>query len=286
MKKKIFAMLLSAAVAVSLVLPFSVSAADAMKATAKAGDPVIDGVISDGEYGDPFVMSAENSQTWAGLAAISSPITYRFAWSTKGLYVALSFDASVNENSQLQINCNPGGLLDASDPGLFITINPCGVVRLHNHATPLGEGKAEGIEITSSVTLQSKVDGNTKVIEVLIPMDAFKVKGSSFVFSAGEMACSTFAVILNETGAASNVAAAVTSDLADWTVGKLGLGKLTLEAAAETPVEKPTEAPTQKPDDGNNPGTGDSSWLIFAACAVILTVVVSTVVYKKSKISA
>lgn len=285
MKKKIFAMLLSAAVAVSLVLPFSVSAADAMKATAKAGDPVVDGVISDGEYGDPFVMNGENGVTWAGLAALSSPITYRFAWSTKGLYVALSFDASTKDNSQIQINCNPGGQLGAADQGLFFTINPDGTVRLHNHATPLGEGKAEGIEITSSVTIQSKVDGNTKVMEVLLPMDAFKVKDNSFVFSAGTMDCSTFAVIMGDAGPIA-VGATVSSDLADWTVGKLGLGKLTLEAAAETPVEKPTEAPTQKPDDGNNPGTGDSSWLIFAACAVILTVVVSTVVYKKSKISA
>ena len=48
MRKKLFATILSVAVAVSMVLPFSVSAASAMSATAKAGDAVVDGTVSEG----------------------------------------------------------------------------------------------------------------------------------------------------------------------------------------------------------------------------------------------
>ena len=65
MKKKLLTMLLSSVVAVSFVLPFSVSAASPMKATAKAGDAVVDGVISEGEYADPFVLNGDNGATWA-----------------------------------------------------------------------------------------------------------------------------------------------------------------------------------------------------------------------------
>lgn len=72
MRKKLFATILSVAVAVSMVLPFSVSAASAMSATAKAGDAVVDGTVSEGEYGDAFEMNADNTMTWAELSALSS----------------------------------------------------------------------------------------------------------------------------------------------------------------------------------------------------------------------
>ena len=71
MKKKLLTMLLSSVVAVSFVLPFSVSAASPMKATAKAGDAVVDGVISEGEYADPFVLNGDNGATWANLGPIT-----------------------------------------------------------------------------------------------------------------------------------------------------------------------------------------------------------------------
>jgi hypothetical protein len=280
--KKLFVMMLSVAVVLSLVLPFSVSAATPMSASAKAGDAVVDGVISADEYGDPFVLNGESSVTWAGLGAITSPITYRFAWSEKGLYIALSYAESTADGSQLQINCNPGGQLTADQEGLFITIQPGGVVWLHNHNTPLGEIEAPAtyVDITSKVTMQSKASDGVKVTEVLIPMDAFRITDSSFTFSAGEMACSAFAVLFDAAGAPKEVGAAVSSDLSVWKVGKLGLGTLTLAAAEEeTPTEQPTEAPK---DPDTNPGTGDSAWIVPSIYIAVLAVVLFGVIYHKT----
>lgn len=285
MKKKLLTMLLSSVAAVSLLLPFSVSAASPMKATAKAGDAVVDGVISEGEYGDSFVLNGENGATWAGLGALTTPITYRFAWSEKGLYIALSYAESVEGTSQLQINCNPGGQLADTEQGLFITVNPAGTVLIHNHNTPLGNVDAAllSLDITDKVTIASKTADGTKVTEVLIPMDAFRVKDSSFKFSAGDMACSAFAVLMSN-GAPFEVGAAVSSDMADWSVGKLGLGTLTLAAAEEAPGETPSETPETPETPSETPETGDSQWVVLAVCiAVLATGVILAASRKTSK---
>lgn len=201
----------------------------------------------------------------------------------------MSYAESIDGASQLQINCNPGGQLTAGQQGLFVTIQPGGTVMLHNHNTPLGDVDAAtlAVDVTSKVTLVSKTADGTKTTEVLIPMDAFRISDASFTFSAGEMACSAFAVIMKD-GAAAEVAAAVSSDLSDWTTSKLGLGTLTLAAASgETPstvppTEQPTQAPTQTPD--KNPGTGDSGWLIPSLCVAALAIAVVAIVYRRTKI--
>ena len=214
---------------------------------------------------------------------ITSPITYRFAWSEKGLYIAFSYAEAIEGSSQLQINCNPGGQLGAADQGLFITLNPAGNVLIHNHNTPLGniDPNTLSLDITTKVTMASKTTDGTKVTEVLVPMDAFRVKDTSFKFSAGDMACSAFAVLMAN-GAPAEVGAAVSSDLSDWTVGKLGLGTLTLAAAEEKPDEKPDEKPEEKP--GETPETGDSDWMVLAVCiAVLATGVIVAVSRKTSK---
>lgn len=129
--------------------------------------------------------------------------------------------------------------------------------------------------------MASKTTDGTKVTEVLVPMDAFRVKDTSFKFSAGDMACSAFAVLMAN-GAPAEVGAAVSSDLSDWTVGKLGLGTLTLAAAEEKPDEKPDEKPEEKP--GETPETGDSDWMVLAVCiAVLATGVIVAVSRKTSK---
>ena len=290
MKKKLFIIFLSAVVAVTLILPFSASAAGAMEATAKAGDATVDGVISEGEYGNAFVLNGDTGKVWAGLAKISSPITYNFAWSDKGLYIALSYAESVAATSQFQINCNPGGQLGGDDQGLFITFQPNGTVLMHNHNTPLGNVDATtlSVDVTSKITVVSKVSGGIKVSEALIPMEAFRIKDANFTFSAGEMACSAFAVLMKADGTPGEVGAAVSSDLADWTMKALGLGKLTLAAPAggETPTQTPstadpTTAPTKAPD--KNPTTSDTNWIVPAICIVTLAATVAAIIYGKSK---
>ncbi|HIU28936.1 MAG TPA: hypothetical protein IAD50_01415 [Candidatus Egerieisoma faecipullorum] len=285
MRKKLFATILSVAVAVSMVLPFSVSAASAMSATAKAGDAVVDGTVSEGEYGDAFEMNADNTMTWAELSALSSPITYRFAWSEKGLYVAISYADSLDGGSQIQINCNPGGQLSADQQGLFVTIQPSGTVMLHNHSTALAslEGDATLVDVTSKVTVASSSADGTKTTEVFLPIDAFRITDTDFTFSAGEMACSAFAVIMKD-GAAAEVAAAISGQITDWHIGTLGFGTLTLEAAAEDETPGEPSAPTTAPSDNDNPGTADSDWLIPAVCVAVLAAAVFVIVCRKTRI--
>ena len=285
MRKKLFATILSAAVAVSMVLPFSVSAASAMSATAKAGDAVVDGTVSEGEYGDAFEMNADNTMTWAKLSALSSPITYRFAWSEKGLYVAVSYADSLEDGCQIQINCNPGGQLSADQQGLFVTIQPSGTVMLHNHSTALAslEGDATLVDVTSKVTVASSSADGTKTTEVFLPIDAFRITDTDFTFSAGEMACSAFAVIMKD-GAAAEVAAAISGQITDWNIGTLGFGTLTLEAAAEDETPGEPSAPPTAPSDNDNPGTADSDWLIPAVCVAVLAAAVFVIVCRKIRI--
>ena len=295
MRKKLFATILSVAVAVSMVLPFSVSAASAMSATAKAGDAVVDGTVSEGEYGDAFEMNADNTLTWAELAPLSSPITYRFAWSEKGLYVAISYADSLEDASQIQINCNPGGQLSADQQGLFVTIQPSGTVLLHNHSTALAslEGDATQADVTSKVTVASASADGIKTTEVFLPIDAFRITDTDFTFSAGEMACSAFAVIMKD-GAAAEVAAAISGELTDWNIGTIGFGTLTLEAA-EAPTETATSATaTPKPatetspaaDSDSNTEGGFPTWaivLIVVGVIVIIAVIAGIAAKKKKK---
>lgn len=286
MKKKLLFLFVSAMLIATFVLPLSVFAVSPMSATAKAGDAVVDGVITEGEYADPFILNGETGAVWAGLSAISSPITYRFAWSEKGLYIALSYAESMDGDSQLQINCNPGGQLTANQQGLFVTIYPAGKVTLHNHNTPLGDIDTTTlwVDVTSKVTLASKAADGVKTTEVLIPIDAFRISDPAFTFSAGDMACSAFAVLI-ENGAAKEVGASVSGDLSDWTTGALGLGTLTLKAADSTVVPgDPTEAPADPtPTPGTNPGTGDATWIVLALCGVALALTVILVIARKTK---
>lgn len=143
--------------------------------------------VSEGEYGDAFEMNADNTLTWAELAPLSSPITYRFAWSEKGLYVAISYADSLEDASQIQINCNPGGQLSADQQGLFVTIQPSGTVLLHNHSTALAslEGDATQADVTSKVTVASASADGIKTTEVFLPIDAFRITNTDFTFSAG-----------------------------------------------------------------------------------------------------
>lgn len=286
MKKKLLSAMLGSIAAVAVVVPFSASAAP-MSASAKAGDAVVDGVISDGEYGDAFELNGQNGVTWAGLGAISKPITYRFAWSEKGLYIALSYDKAVEGSSMLQINCNPGGQLADTDQGLFVTVNPAGTVLLHNHNTVLADVSAEtaAVDVTEKVTIASKETGDTKVTEVLIPMAAFQIKGKneSYKFAAGEMACSAFAV-LTSGGAAAETGAAISGTIVgpeDWVIGKMGFGKLTLAAAADPkPDDKPSEP--EKPDDKpSTPSTGDA--VAVSAIVVAVAAGAALMISKKSK---
>lgn len=166
-----------------------------------------------------------------------------------------------------------------------MTIQPSGTVMLHNHSTALAslEGDATLVDVTSKVTVASSSADGTKTTEVFLPIDAFRITDTDFTFSAGEMACSAFAVIMKD-GAAAEVAAAISGQITDWHIGTLGFGTLTLEAAAEDETPGEPSAPTTAPSDNDNPGTADSDWLIPAVCVAVLAAAVFVIVCRKTRI--
>lgn len=240
MKRTLFISLLVVILSTMFLFPVSAAEFDAMEAVAKAADPVIDGTIEDDAWGAPFVLGPDNSIKWDQFAKITETLTYRFAWSDKGLYVALSFkDAVAGNSSMLQLNCNPGGQVPDDQQGLFFSIFPNDKVMIHNQKTKLGDGtKSE--DITAKVQIASKVEGDIKNIEVLLPIDAFRISDEDFAFAPGTMDASGF--VMFHDGAAFTVGAAVSKTLnasegCDWTLGKVGLGKITLQAKNATTGE-------------------------------------------------
>ena len=230
MKKTLFVGLLVVVLSVVFLFPVSAAESDAMQAVAKAGDPVIDGVCNEDAWGTPFVLSKDNSIKWDAFAEIDKSVTYRFAWSDKGLYVAVTYEkATAGDSSMLQLDCNPGGQIPANEQGLFFSIFPSQKVMIHNQKTKLADGKTTGsAEITNKVQLASKLDNGMETIEVLLPIDAFRISDENFTFSAGNMDASAVVMLHHE--GAFKAGATVSSGLTDWTIGKIGLGTLTLQA--------------------------------------------------------
>lgn len=268
MKKVLFISLLVVVLSTVFLFPVSAAEFDAMQAVAKAADPVIDGVVEDGAWGAPFVVSSDNSIKWDSFEKITKSVTYNFAWSDKGLYVAVTYEkASAGDSSMIQLNCNPGDQIPDTQQGLFFSIFPSGKVLIHNQKTKLGDGtKSE--DITSKVQIASENKSGIETIEVLLPIDAFRISDDDFAFSAGTMDASAF-VMLHD-GSAFTVGATVSKTLnaadgCDWTLGKVGLGTLTLQA--------------------KNTGTGQSGnattlVAIIVACGVMAT---SAAVYSKKR---
>ena len=243
-----------AVVVLLLVVSFGsiqpVRAATAMHAQAKAGDPVIDGFIDANEYGAPFELNASNSSCWGQWNHLIAPVTYRFAWSEKGLYIAFTYSQDiVGAESLLQLVCNPGNQLHGYQEGLFITVYPNHRVTLHNHKTQAGDASKSAFDLSSKVFIASKVQNRYRTTEVLVPIQAFRILDDSFQFSAGTMAASAVSMIRNQND--FTVGAAVSSHLEGWDLNTIGLGTLTLlpkpQPATPAPTQTPTHTPTPTP---------------------------------------
>ncbi len=210
-----------------LWMPLSVSAATPMSAQAKAGDAVVDGWIGNGEYGDPYVLSGANTVSWGDWGSIRTEITYRFAWSSKGLYLAITYNPSyVESDSLLQLDCNPGNQLRGSQEGLFFTIYPDHRVTLHNHRTQAGDASAAPYDLSAQVQIASYMLGEYRTTEVLLPMEAFRITNRNFTFSRGILRAS--AVVMLKNNGVWSTGAAFGKQIESWTLDSIGLGTLTL----------------------------------------------------------
>ena len=227
-----------------MLLP--VSAASGMQATAKAGDPKIDGIARPSEYGEAFVVNGNNTVSWSGWDGLDRPVEYRFAWSDTGLYMAITYDAQIEDMSLLQLNCNPGGQIPGWEEGLFFTVYPDHRVLLHNHQTAIGDASLEAYALTNQVQIASKTKKDKKTTEVLLPIEAFRITDSNFTFTEGmEMEASAFVMLYYDGDYHSG--GAISGYLENWTLDEVGLGKLVMEERGNTAgagTQMPTSAST------------------------------------------
>lgn len=226
--RKCFAFLLILVLALQLFLFLPVSAASGMQATAKAGDPKIDGIARPSEYGEAFVVNGNNTVSWSGWDGLNRSVEYRFAWSDAGLYMAITYDANLIEDfSLLQLNCNPGGQIQGWEQGLFFTVYPDHRVLIHNHRTLAGDASQAPYDLTGQVSIASKVRQGKKTTEVLLPMAAFRITDSLFTFEEGmQMKASAFVMLYYENNYHSG--GAISGYLENWTLDEVGLGTLVM----------------------------------------------------------
>lgn len=156
--------------------------------TAAPGDPTVDGVINPGEYGPTYLNDSTNASAWTG--SITSSVKYSFAWSSKGLYVAVSNPTGVAGNvyggspmDNYQINVDPDNKIPSGDPGIFFSFYPNkdGTVKVlrHNYQTPdVGSDAPVGYNISRFVN--AKVNTTNGIsMEVFIPTAQLQVVGVS-----------------------------------------------------------------------------------------------------------
>ncbi len=231
--RKCFAFLILMMLMLQLFVSLPVSAATAMHATAKAADPLIDGVARASEYGEAFVVTGDNTVSWGGRTGLDSPVEYRFAWSEKGLYMAVTYDALlIKDASLLQLDCNPGGQIYEGQQGLFFTVYPDHRVTLHNHRTAIGDASYEPYDLSNQVQIASRTRDGLKTTEVLLPIEAFRITDSNFMFTEGTMEASAFVMLFYNGKYHSG--GAISGYLENWTLNEIGLGTLVLEGATGT----------------------------------------------------
>ncbi len=129
---------------VTVAVPAATAKAD-FEMVAQYGTPVVDGVISEGEYSpeSTYVMNAETASAWVGEVGTSS-VTWHFAWDEGGLYYA----GTINDTTPSYRGAD--GYWVGIDC-LEIAVNPA-------HAIPANDSN-EGIFFSFGATKSGKVVG-------------------------------------------------------------------------------------------------------------------------------
>lgn len=219
--KKVFAIVVTAALLLSLfTLP--VIAANA--------DPMVDGVITEGEYAVEFEMKPDNVQTWTG-GTLDTTIKYYLNAPRDGLLFQVLFVGIVipvsgfNEGDMYQIAFNPGNIADDQQPLFvsFVVKNHALTILQHNWETKLLEdSNPAGADITDLVpeAVYEKGEENV-VIEVKLPQSFFTIgddyeEGTGYKFTE-TMKLGLFAVIKGQ-GYTT-----LPNTPTEWTVSALGI---------------------------------------------------------------
>lgn len=218
MKKKLVALL---AVLIFATIQFTTLSAAAPTINAKATDPTIDGIINDAEYSLAYTMDASNCSQWTVAEETAPTVNYYFAWSDKGLYVAVK-SANLAAKDTVQINVNPNKLVATGGYGLFLAFTPNadGTVKVlrHNYqpisVTPNTDGKPLGFDITTKVTTKVIISSGI-TLEAFIPIAELQVKSVVKQVAPNVLDASALTIKANDTWGIGTYA--ITSTGSAWT---------------------------------------------------------------------
>ena len=219
--KKVFAIMITAAMLLSLI---------ALPVIAANVDPVVDGVITEGEYATVFEMKPDNVKTWTG-GTLDTTITYylnapRDTLLFQALFVGIVIPVSgFNEGDMYQIAFNPGNIPD-DQQSLFVSFvvkDGALTILQHNWETKLLEdSNPGGADITDLIPELILVKGDENVvIEARLPQALFTIgddyeEGTGYKFSE-TMKLGLFAVIKGQ-GYTT-----LPNTPTEWTVSALGI---------------------------------------------------------------
>ena len=282
--------IITAIIAVCILVPmFALSAwAAAPEMIAKAGAATVDGAISDGEYGDAFVLNKDNAVTWTQ-STMEAEVKYYLSWTEDALYIAVSAPSSAfTTQLTAQLNFNPGKLIPDSRPGLFLGMTwtkETGtlVITQHNYRTALQKSISEAnvADITEKVESKAVDNGTDTIIEARIPANFFKITNISNVSfndlkleANATLGASPYAIFFD--GDVARAFCALENDtVGDWTMGQMKLGKITLQQGSGTePTEGPANPTNTPSNDNGNPKTFDLGIVSLAAIALSSVVAV------------
>lgn len=171
--RKTFAIIIVAVLLVSLFT---------LPAVAANADPLVDGIITEGEYAAKLEMKPDNVKSWTG-GTLDTTITYylnapRDRLLFQAIFVGIVIpNSGFNEGDMYQIAFNPGNIADEQQPLFvsFVVKNNSLTILQHNWETKLLEdSNPDGADITDLVeeAIFEKGEENV-VIEAKLPQELF-----------------------------------------------------------------------------------------------------------------
>ena len=202
--KKIFAFLLLILTLTVLGLLTVGAVDDSIEIPYAQNAPVIDGVLSEGEYpGEALVMNDRTAEAWVGSMTPETSTVWHFAWDDTGLYVF----ATVKDKTPVyrgtnghwvgadcvEIGLNPGYVLKKSDDkGVFFSMGAMAdgnvVVYRHNYDERILSSKVDGCSLghtegSSSYTVEVCIPVFAAMIDTMrvLPENMRKAAGKGFI---------------------------------------------------------------------------------------------------------
>lgn len=278
--KKVLSAFLAAAVVFTCALSMQlVSMADGEgfanpQYVAKQGDATVDGTVNASEYGATFVADASNSSSWNN-GTDCPTVDWNFAYSSKGLYIAITSPSDTDGNFTYQVQMSPKSACPGDGHGMFFSIasDSVGGVGVTRYYYETSTDMGSPATITDQCTGASASSDSGSVIELFIPtaeLDCMNADDSvdftDFVPTAGTtMPFATY--VIGNGQAWSTIMGAGSSDVGTYLDQAQSLGTLTFQAPAVVSSSAPASSTPASSEVSSAPASSAVSSEVSSAPA-------------------